>query len=202
MKIKLENISKSFDSRSIIQDFSYVFDPGMIYGIVGSNGSGKTVLLKSILGLISLDGGAIFFDDQQLGRDFEFPHNTGFVIEKPLFIDEYSGFDNLKLLASIRNLVSNDVIFKWLNKFQLSDSANVKVKNYSLGMKQRLAIVQAIMEDPELLVLDEPMNSVDKYGVDETRKLLKEFRESGQIFLLTPHIQADIDTLCDKIIYL
>ena len=175
------------------------FKEGSITGIIGRNGSGKTVLLKAILGLMPLDEGEIRVNGKIIGKDVEFMEDVGFIINEPGFLPYYSGRRNLQYIASIQNSVSPKRIDESMQSVGLNPRDPKHVGQYSMGMKQRLAIAQATMESPSILILDEPMNGLDNDGVDEIRVLLKQLRNNGQTILLSSHNKEDIDLLCDTV---
>lgn len=186
--IDIKNISKSFKKEMVLKDVSLQIEQGKIYGIIGRNGSGKTVLFKCICGLLLVDCGTIQVDRQQIGA----------IIEEPGFLKQYTGRRNLQFLASLKSEkgIDFDAILKTVG---LSESADKKVSKYSMGMRQRLGIAQAIMENQRILILDEPMNDLDNQGVNEMRSLLLELRLQGKTILIASHNREDIGLLCDKV---
>ena len=202
MFIRLQDVTKILDRRIIISSINYEFESGNIYGIVGQNGSGKTMLLRAISGLICLSQGTITVDGKVLSKDISFPPNMGIIIEKPELLPYLSGLENLKLLAEIRNKISEDDIKYYMEKFGLSPDSKQIVKKYSLGMKQKLGVIQAIMENPSLLLLDEPFNALDAESVDVLRSILLKYKEQGKLIILTSHHQEDILSVCNQIIHL
>lgn len=197
--ISVEHVTKSYGAETVLKDVSASFQRGRITGIIGRNGSGKTVLLKCILGLTPLTSGKILIDGKEIGKDIDFPNSVGFIINTPGFLPHDSGYANLKFLAAINDQIRKDEIVHAMRMVGLNAESRKKVEKYSLGMRQRLAIAQAIMEDPEILILDEPMNSLDNAGVQEMRKLFLEMSQSGKTVLLTSHNHEDIETLCDTV---
>ena len=184
----------------ILDNINYTFEKGKIYGIIGRNGSGKTMLLRAICGLIFPDNGEVYIDDKQLHKDISFPDNCGVIIENSELLPNFSGFENLKILSKIKKTASdNDIIFA-LETVGLEPQNKKKVKAYSLGMKQRLSIAQAIFENPELLLMDEPTNALDEKGVDMIRNILQKFRDNDAIVLIASHNKEDIEILADEII--
>ena len=172
---------------------------GKIYGVVGNNGSGKTVLMKCICGFMLPDSGKIYVGGQQVGRDCDFPDSLGIIIETPGFLPYLTGYQNLKILASLKAKIGKKEIIDALEKVGLKPTLRKPVSKYSLGMRQRLGIAQAIMEDPAVLILDEPFNGLDKTGVEEIRKLLLSLKERGKTILLASHNAQDIEVLCDDV---
>jgi len=198
-QLMIKHVSQKFNDRELFSDVNIELKSGNIYGLVGDNGSGKTILMKSILGLIPISAGEIWIDTKRIGKDIEFSDNTGFLIEVPSFILDYNQYQNLKLLADINGKIGKQDILKAIDSVGLNPENKEKVRNFSLGMKQRLGVAQAIMEDPELLILDEPMNSLDKSGVVLIRNLIKSLKQEGRIILITSHNSSDIDYLCDYV---
>ena len=198
--IEVSNVSKKYKDRMLVDDVSFTVEKGKILGIVGLNGSGKTVLLKCICGLMDYRGGTITVNGKVIGKDCEYPANMGVIIETPGFLPYHSGYKNLEYLASLRKKISKQDIKDVLIKVGLAGEEKKLVAKYSLGMRQRLGIAQAIMENPELLILDEPMNGLDKDGIAEVRKLLLEMKAEGKTMIITSHNEEDIKVLCDKVV--
>ena len=197
--IEIDNISKEFSGDIVLHSVSISFEKGKIYGIIGRNGSGKTVLLKIISGFLKPTTGTVTINRIPLRKKNEFPENTGILIEKPGFLPYKSGFQNLKYLSQIQKLINDQEIYKVLEQTGLTSAAKKLVGKYSMGMKQRLGIAQAIMENPEILILDEPMNGLDDQGASQMRKLFLRLRSEGKTILLASHMQEDIHELCDKV---
>lgn len=199
--IEIEHLTNKFGEAVVLEDVSMKLQEGKIYGLVGRNGSGKTMLIKHILGFVHGTKGWIRIDGKQIGKEIDLPENVGAIIEKPGFLPEYSGFKNLKLLASIRGKIGNEDIRKAMNTVGLDADNKKLVGKYSLGMKQRLGLAQALMEDPEILLLDEPMNGLDNEGVLEMREIFLAQKQQGKLLLIASHSKEDIDALCDEIFY-
>lgn len=197
--IEVKHLCKTFGSQLVLDDISCHFEAGNIHGIVGNNGSGKTVLMKCICGFLQPDSGSVVVAGKRLGRDVDFPDSTGIIIETPGFLPSYTGLGNLKLLAELNRKISEQEIRAAMTRVGLNPDLKKPVSKYSLGMRQRLGIAQAIMEDPKLLILDEPFNGLDKHGTVEIRSLLLELKATGKTILLASHNQADIDTLCNTV---
>ena len=195
--IKIVHVSKRFKDTVALQDINMAFKRGLIHGIVGHNGSGKTVLFKCICGLIEPDSGQIIVDGKEVAPMTQ--QNIGAIIENPGFISSLSGFRNLKLLASIHGHITDEQIRNTITCVGLDPLDKKKVKNYSLGMRHRLGIAQAIMENPPLLILDEPMNGLDKQGVEEIRALFLGLKKQGKTILISSHNEEDIKVLCDTV---
>lgn len=197
--IQVENVSKKYDDEWVLKNVTAEFQAGRIHGIIGRNGSGKTMLFKCICGFVQPDCGHVCVNGRQIGKDVDFPEETGFIIETPGFLPEETGYRNLKMLADIRRKTDAEQIRKIMIKTGLDPDSKKQVKKYSLGMRERLGIAQAIMENPRLLILDEPFNGLDKSGVMEVYSILKELRAQGTTILLASHNEKDIDVLCDEI---
>ena len=197
--IIIENLRKSFGEEEILHGICREFETGKIHGIVGNNGSGKTVMMKCICGFLRPDEGHVFVNGLEVGKDIDFPEDMGIIIETPGFLPGVTGMKNLKLLASLRGIADDRRIRQTIERIGLDSKLRKPVIKYSLGMRQRLGIAQAIMEDPSLLILDEPFNGLDKHGVAKIRSLIKELRAEGKTILLASHNQADIDELCDTV---
>lgn len=197
--IVVEHVSKAFGKDQILKDVNLTIPEGKIYGVVGNNGSGKTVLMKCICGFLRPDGGRIFVNGKQVGRECDFPDGLGVIIETPGFLPNISGYQNLKILASLKARIGRKEITETMNRVGLNPAMKKPVSKYSLGMRQRLGIAQAIMEDPGVLILDEPFNGLDKAGVSQMRELLKELKGQGKSILLASHNAQDIEELCDAV---
>ena len=197
--ISVQNVTKRFGDETVLTDVSHEFEEGKIHGIVGNNGSGKTVLMKCICGFLLPTKGKIFVNYKQVGKDMDFPEDIGIIIETPGFLPTVSGMKNLQILASLKRKIDNDTIWKTIERVGLDPGMKKHVGKYSLGMRQRLGIAQAIMEDPSILILDEPLNGLDKSGVAQMRELIKGLRVQGKTIILASHNQIDIDALCDTV---
>ena len=198
-KLELVNISKRYKNEQVLENINLEFTDNKIYGFIGRNGSGKSVLFKIICGFVLADTGNVMMDQQVLGKDMDFYDNLGAMIEIPGFIWHQSGYENLLYLARIRNRINSHQVKEAIRLVGLDPCDKKWVGKYSMGMKQRLGIAQAIMEEPDLLILYEPMNSLDEQGVDEIRKLLCDYRQEGRIVLITSHYKQDIEMLCDEV---
>ena len=197
--ISVQNVSKSFGQERVLKSVSRYFEKRKIHGIVGNNGSGKTVLMKCICGFLIPDGGSITVNGERVGVDVDFPRDMGLIIETPGFLPNVTGIKNLEILASLNKKIGLEEIAAAIRRVGLDPLMKKPVGKYSLGMRQRLGIAQAIMEDPALLILDEPLNGLDKHGVREMRQLIKGLKEQGKTILLASHNQGDIDELCDTV---
>lgn len=197
--ISVRNVSKSFRESKALDAVSIEFEAGKIHGIIGRNGSGKTVLFKCICGLMYPDSGEIEVAGKRIGKDVDIPPNVGAIIEAPGFLPTFSGYKNLSFLANINRKIKKEEILWALDLVGLGDAGKKHVGKYSLGMRQRLGIAQAIMENPDILVLDEPMNGLDNRGVEDIRTLLLSLKEKGKTILLASHNREDIAYLCDTV---
>ena len=197
--ISVNCISKHFDKECVLKKVTREFEKGKIHGIVGNNGSGKTVLMKCICGFLFPDEGEVIVAGKHIGKEVDFPSDLGIIIETPGFLPNISGRKNLEILASLNKKIGTKEIEDAITRVGLNPKMKKPVSKYSLGMRQRLGIAQAIMEDPSLLILDEPFNGLDKNSVAEMRKLIKELKNEGKTVLLASHNQADIDELCDTV---
>jgi ABC-2 type transport system ATP-binding protein len=197
--IVLENVVKKFKDYTALRGISISFEKGKIHGIIGRNGSGKTVMMKCICGLMHPDSGKITVNGKMIGKEVDIANDIGAIIEAPGFLPNYSGYRNLKFLADIKRVIGKQEIYAAMKTVGLDPDNGKHVGKYSLGMRQRLGLAQAIMENPSILILDEPMNGLDRKGVEEMRDLLVSFREQGKTVLLASHNREDIDILCDTV---
>ena len=197
--IRLKGLTKSFQKEKVLKNITHDFEKGKIHGIMGFNGSGKTVMFKCICGFLQPESGIVLVGGKQIGKELDFPDSVGIIIENPGFLLDLSGFANLKRLAAIKRLVSDEQIRESIARVGLDPFSKKKVGQYSLGMRERLGIAQAIMEDPELLILDEPFNGLDKQGAGEVCELLRGLKERGKTILVAAHNMLEIEWLCDTI---
>lgn len=195
--VEVQNAVKKFKETTALKEVSITFESGKIHGVIGRNGSGKTVLFKAICGFMKLDTGTILLNGKKV--KFAAAQEIGIILEEPGFIGSLSGFKNLKLLSSVHRKISDDDIRKTLVQVGLDPNSKKHVRKYSLGMRHRLGIAQAIMEKPKLLILDEPMNGLDKQGVLEMREVFKELNRQGATIILSSHYAEDIDALCHTV---
>lgn len=202
MKITLNNVCKSIQGAQILKDISLEFESARIYGLYGANGSGKTMLMRAIAGLMKIDGGHVIIDGSEIGKDRDFPDSIGFIIENPSFLNTYTGFENLKLIADLKRIADDKAICDALKRVGLDPKDKRKFKKYSLGMKQRLGIAAAIMEKPELIVLDEPTNALDEDAVELLINILKEEKSRGALIILACHDFEFMSQVADRIFYL
>ncbi|MDE7274487.1 MAG: ABC transporter ATP-binding protein [Lachnospiraceae bacterium] len=197
--ISIENMTKKFGDVTVLENINLSFRRGKIYGIVGRNGSGKTVLFKLMIGYLKPTGGRVIVCGEEIGKDRDFADNIGIIIETPGFLNSYTGYKNLEYLANIRHVIGRQEIRESMKMAGLDPDSNKKVGKYSLGMKQRLGIAQAIMENPGILILDEPMNGLDHQGAADVRKILMRLRDEGKTIILASHNKEDIEILCDEV---
>ena len=197
MKLEIKNLSKKFGDSVVLNDINLTFNSGKIYGFIGRNGSGKSVLLKIICGFYPPTEGTILLNGKNYIEKNEFPDNTRALIEKPKFLPDLTGFENLELLASIQNKIGKKEIDDSLEKLNLTKEANKKYSKYSLGTKQNLGIAQVLMENPKLIILDEPFNGVENETAHKIRNILLEEKKKDKIILIASHIKEDITTLAD-----
>lgn len=197
--ISVENLVKRFGKKTVLSGVSVKFEQGKVHGLIGRNGSGKTVLMKCICGLTPITEGTVTVSGKRIGKDCEIIPNAGVIIETPGFIPNMSGFSNLKNLASLSGKIGKDEIRAAISRVGLDPNDKKHVGKYSLGMRQRLGLAQAIMEDPDILILDEPMNGLDKDGVKDMRQYLLDLKAQGKTILIASHSAEDIDVLCDTV---
>lgn len=197
--ISVENVGLTIGKNAILRDINMEMHKGKIYGFVGRNGSGKTMLMKCICGFVRVTEGKITVNGKQVGEDVDFPDNIGIIIENPEFVPYYNGYKNLKLLADVKKKIGKEEIRDAMIMAGLDPDLKLHVGRYSLGMRQRLGISQAIMEDPDILILDEPMNGLDNEGVEDVRKILLKLKQKGKMVIIASHNKEDINILCDKV---
>lgn len=198
--IKISNMNKIIKNKPVLQNINLDIGRGQICGFVGPNGCGKTMLFRAICNFINISSGEIFINDKKIGPNLEYPVRLGAIIEYPGFIESYSGLKNLEYLASINNYISEDDILKTLDKVGLTKDKDTAVKKYSLGMKQKLGIAQAIMEDQDLIILDEPINALDDDSVKVFRNIIMELKEKGKTILISSHNQKVLEDLFDIVV--
>ena len=196
--VKVENVTKYFKQEKVLDNVNLNLETGHIYEIVGKNGAGKTVLFKIIAGFIKPSSGKVIVDGKIIGVDEDFPDSLGLIIETPGFLSQYNAYQNLLYLANIQNKISKEDIKNSIRMVGLDPDSNKKVGKFSLGMRQRLGIAQAIMENPNLIILDEPMNGLDKKGIEEVKELLLNLKSEGKTILMASHYTEDME-ICDKV---
>ncbi len=197
--ITIENVVKRFKDATVLNQVSVDFEQGKVHGLIGRNGSGKTMLMKCICGIVPVTSGRISVNGKVIGKDVDIPENVGVIIETPGFLPNYSAYNNLKFLAKINNKIGKEEIKAAIKSVGLNPDDKKHVGKYSLGMRQRLGLAQAIMENPDLLILDEPMNGLDKDGVADMRQYLLDLKSQGKTILIASHSAEDIDVLCDTV---
>ena len=199
MYIQVKGLSKTYGRQKVLNNIDVAFEQGKIHGLTGRNGSGKTQLFKAICGYVLPDAGEVWVQGKQIGKQADYPPSLGMLIEHPGFLPNYSGLFNLEMLAAMNTRLGKQELIACMVQVGLRDSANKKVSQYSLGMRQRLGLAQALMGNPDLLILDEPFNGLDKSGVEEIRALLLSLKKEGRTILLASHNPYDIEALCDTI---
>lgn len=197
--IQVKDVSLTIKKTEILKHITVELEKGKIHGLIGRNGSGKTMLMKCICGFVKPTEGEIIVNGKRVGKDCDFPDSVGIIIETPGFIPYYSGYKNLKLLADLRKRIAGEQVKEAMGQVGLDPELKRHVRKYSLGMRQRLGLAQAIMEDPELLILDEPMNGLDKEGVADMRRYLLDLKRQGKTILIASHSTEDIAVLCDTV---
>lgn len=197
--IIVQNLTKKFKEATVLDNVNITFEKGKVHGLIGRNGSGKTMLMKCICGIVPPTSGEIIVNEKRIGKDVDIPKNVGVIIETPGFIPNYSAYNNLKFLAALNNKIGKEEILDAINSVGLNPDDKKHVGKFSLGMRQRLGLAQAIMENPDLLILDEPMNGLDKDGVCDMREYLLALKEQGKTILIASHSAEDIDILCDTV---
>ncbi len=202
MKIEIKNYTKKIKDVVILSDISLVLESGVSYGLKGKNGSGKTMLMRAICGLIRPTSGEVIIDGEVLGKDISFPRSVGVLIENPAFIPNYTGYKNLELLASIQQKIGKEQICKVMKAVGLDPEDKRKYRKYSLGMKQKLGIASAFMENPDIIILDEPINAIDEAGIEMVKELVYEAKERGAIIIIACHDKEELEFLSDEIIHI
>lgn len=197
--IVIKHVTKKFKEDIVLDDINVTMEQGKVYGFAGNNGSGKTVLMKCICGFLPVTSGKIYVNGKVIGTEIDFPENIGVIIETPGFLTNLTGMRNLEILAGMKSRISGEKIREAIKRAGLDPDLKKSVSKYSLGMRQRLGIAQAIMENPDFLILDEPFNGLDKHGVEDIRNLLLELKKQGKTIILASHNSEDIRILCDKV---
>lgn len=198
--IKIVNVTKKFGENKVLDDVNLIFEPGKIYGIQGKNGSGKTMLMRAISGLLSLNEGKVEVFGEVIGVDRDFPKSAGILIEHPGLLPEISGFENLKTVMSINKIVSDEEIKKAMSNFDLDPKSNLKVKKYSLGMKQKVGILMAILEKPQVVILDEPTNGLDEASVEKFKDMILSLKDDSRVIIVASHDREGLEEISDEII--
>lgn len=202
MYLEIRNVNKTIDGNEVLKDISYSFECGKIYGLCGKNGCGKTMLMKVICGLNSFQLGEIYIDGQKLGDGNEFPPSVGALIENPGFINQFSGKENLMTLARIRGEASEDRVCDYMKRLGLEPSDKKKYRKYSLGMKQKIGIISAVMEHPSMIILDEPTNALDEDSVEVLNDILLERKNDGALIIIASHDKQELEKVADEIVYI
>lgn len=202
MEIRLEQVQKKIGGITVLNKITLTMQSGTIYGLQGPNGSGKTMLMRMITGLIRPTSGTVLIDGKRLGEEIDFPEDTGLLLENPAFLEEYTGKRNLQLLASIQGKIGEEKIEKTMIRVGLNPKDKRKYRKYSLGMKEKLGIAAVVMEEPDLVILDEPFNALDRQTVEKIKDLIREERERGALVVLACHDAEILEDLADELIYL
>ncbi len=200
MKIEVKDYTKIIKGITILDNINITFESGKCYGLKGKNGSGKTMLMRAVSGLITATKGAVIIDSETLGKEISFPRSIGVLIENPAFIANYTGYKNLELLACIQNRIGKEEIQKTMEDVGLEPDDKRKYRKYSLGMKQKLGIASAFMEKPDIIILDEPINAIDEAGVIKVKKMIQEAKNRGAIIITACHDAEELQELSDEII--
>ncbi len=199
MIIKVENYTKKIKNATILKNVNITMESGKIYGFRGPNGCGKTMLMRAVCGLINPTTGRVLYDEKVLGQDISFPESIGLLIEYPSFVGSYTGFKNLKMIASIQKKISDEKIRESLQCVGLDPDDKRTFRKYSLGMKQKLGIACAIMEEPEVIILDEPVNALDEAGIQMVHCILEEYKDKGALIIIACHDKEQMNLLADEI---
>ncbi len=199
MRIVMKDVSKKIRGRWVLQHVDVILESGKIYGLRGYNGSGKTMLLRAICGLIQPTEGEIYIDDKKLGKDMDYPESVGIMIENPAFLGEFSGLKNLQMISELKNEAKERDVVEVLKKVGLEDAVDIKYKKYSLGMKQRLGIAAAIMEKPKILLLDEPTNALDPDGIRMVSEVITAMKDENRIIVIASHEASFLEEVADDV---
>ncbi len=202
MYLEINGLSKTIRKSEILKQITVSMDNGKIYGLWGKNGSGKTMLMRCICGLVFPSAGNILINGKILGKDISFPESVGVLIESPGFIEHYNAIDNLKAIASIEGNVTENEMLRLMEMLELDSTSKKKVKKYSLGMRQKLGIIAAVMGTPELIILDEPINALDESSVKKVKLLLNELKKKGSLIIISCHDRFEMEELTDEIFYM
>lgn len=197
--IKIDNVTKTIKNNTVLENINITLKSGVIIGLRGENGSGKTMLMRLISGLIKPTKGKVYINEKELGKDISFPESIGLLIENPAFLDDFSGFKNLQILASVKNCTTNEKIKNTIKAVGLDPEDKKKYKKYSLGMKQRLGIAAALMESPDIILLDEPTNALDSKGIEMVKNLLQKEKDRGALVVISCHDLSILQSLSDEI---
>lgn len=198
--IELNNVSKKIKGKTVLENIDIIFQDGIIYGLKGINGSGKTMLMRMVSGLIYPTEGKVIIDGKELGKDISFPEQMGILIENPVFLDSYTGFDNLKMLAELKGKADTEDITNSLKRVGLDPTDKRKYRKYSLGMKQRLGIAATLIDYPQMLILDEPLNALDKMGISLFSEIIEEEKNKGTLIIISCHDEQMLNKYADEIV--
>ena len=198
--IELNNVSKKIKGKTVLENIDIIFQDGIIYGLKGKNGSGKTMLMRMVSGLIYPTEGKVIIDGKELGKDISFPEQMGILIENPVFLDSYTGFDNLKMLAELKGKADTEDITNSLKRVGLDPTDKRKYRKYSLGMKQRLGIAATLIDYPKMLILDEPLNALDKAGISLFSEIIEEEKNKGTLIIISCHDEQMLNKYADEIV--
>lgn len=202
MNISIEHVTKKIKNATVLKDICLEMKGGTVYGLQGKNGSGKTMLMRAISGLIRPTSGRIVINGEQLHKNISIPRSIGLLLENPSLLPEYDAFENLKLLAKMQGGVPEEEIRQLIRDVGLEDAGHKKVEKYSLGMKQRLGIAAAILGSPDIILLDEPINAIDGEGVEEIRSLILSLKNEKRIIIVACHDKEEMNLLADEIVHL
>lgn len=202
MRLEIKNVSKKIGEDEVLHNINLIMDGGKIYGLQGKNGCGKSMLMRVICGLVLPTEGSVVINGKELGKQLSFPESIGVLIEKPGFLDSYSGYQNLKLLASIQDRIGKNEIIETLKRVGLEEVMDKKYKKYSLGMKQKLGIAAAIMEKPDIVILDEPANALDEKSESRLWEIVKEEKERGALVIISCHTSEILEMISDQIYHM
>lgn len=202
MRIELKHLTKRIRGITVLDDISYTFQGGCIYGLSGKNGCGKTMLMRSIAGLVYPSSGSVFIDGKELGRDISFPPSMGLLIENPAFLNDYTGLDNLKILAQVQGGPSEAQLLETLGRVGLDAGDKRRYYKYSLGMRQRLGIAAAIMGEPDVILLDEPINAIDADGVAAIRDVIRGLVHEERVIIIACHDKEEMEYMADQVIHM
>lgn len=198
MKVIMKDITKRIDNNVVLDNVNLTFESGKIYGLIGRNGSGKSMILKTICGFLPPNAGKVYIDEEDIYKNKSFPHSIAALLDKPMYLPDLNAYDNLKMISSVNNSANDEQIKNALDILNLANDKKI-FKKFSLGMKQKLGIAQVIMEDSDIMILDEPFNGIEEETTQKLRDYLKSQRDNGKLIIVASHIKEDIETLCDHV---
>lgn len=198
MKVIMKDITKRIDNNVVLDNVNLTFESGKIYGLIGRNGSGKSMILKTICGFLPPNAGKVYIDEEDIYKNKSFPHSIAALLDKPMYLPDLNAYDNLKMISSVNNSANDEQIKNALDIVNLANDKKI-FKKFSLGMKQKLGIAQVIMEDSDIMILDEPFNGIEEETTQKLRDYLKSQRDNGKLIIVASHIKEDIETLCDHV---